>query len=72
MYGYRRITLDLKELGESCGQNHVFKIMKNNGITAVEDIRNIKTMVVVLSSDCVTKSLNREFAVNSPGYFLGR
>lgn len=31
IYGYRRITLDLKELGESCGPNRVLKIMKNNG-----------------------------------------
>lgn len=35
IYGYRRITLDLKELGESYGPNRVLKIMKNNGIAAV-------------------------------------
>ncbi|MGR5318903.1 IS3 family transposase [Vibrio sp. PNB22_1_1] len=35
IYGYRRITLDLKELGECCGPNRVLKIMKNNGIKAM-------------------------------------
>jgi putative transposase len=34
--------LDLKELSESCGQNHVFKIMKNNGITAVRGYKEHK------------------------------
>ena len=36
IYGYRRITLDLKELGESCGPNRVLKIMKKNNHSAQE------------------------------------
>lgn len=41
IYGYRRITLDLKELGEYCGPNRVLKIMKNNGIKAVRGYKKI-------------------------------
>jgi hypothetical protein len=52
IYGYRRITLDLKELGESCGPNRVLKIMKHNGIPLFEDIRSIKAMVVVVLRLC--------------------
>ncbi|RSO21799.1 transposase [Acinetobacter pittii] len=43
IYGYRRITLDLKELGESCGPNRVLKIMKNNGIAAVRGYKKHKS-----------------------------
>ena len=52
IYGYRRITLDLKELGDGCGPNRVLKIMKNNGITAVRGIRNIKAMVEAVLRLC--------------------
>ena len=52
IYGYRRITLDLKELGDGCGPNRVLKIMKNNGITAVRGIRNIKAMVKAVLRLC--------------------
>lgn len=35
VYGYRRIHLDLKELGETVGQNRVLKIMKQHDIKAI-------------------------------------
>lgn len=38
IYGYRRITLDLKKLGENCGPNRVLKIMKYNGIASVRAV----------------------------------
>lgn len=34
MYGYRNITLDLKDLGGKCSKNRVYRLMKNKGIRA--------------------------------------
>jgi putative transposase len=31
-YGYRNITLDMKDQGESCGKNRVHRIMREAGI----------------------------------------
>ena len=55
IYGYRRIMLDIKELGESCGPNRVLKIMKkNNGISAVRGYKKHKSYGCGRSSDCAT------------------
>ena len=32
VYGYRKITLDLRDLGETCGKDRVYKIMKAEGL----------------------------------------
>lgn len=42
MYGYRRIYLDLRETGESIGQNRVLKIMKQHDIKAVRGYKTHK------------------------------
>ncbi|PTB85708.1 IS3 family transposase, partial [Pseudidiomarina aestuarii] len=34
VYGYRNITLDLKDLGERCSKNRVYRLMKTEGIRA--------------------------------------
>ena len=34
--------LDIKDLSESCGQNPIFRIMNNNGITAVRGYKEHK------------------------------
>lgn len=31
-YGYRNITLDMKDIGEKCGKNRVYRIMREAGI----------------------------------------
>lgn len=66
IYGYRRITLDLKELGEGCGPNRVLKIMKNNGITAVRGYKKHKSYGRGRPQIVPPKHLNREFVVNTP------
>jgi putative transposase len=35
VYGSPRIFIDLREAGESCGENRVAKLMRENGISAV-------------------------------------
>ncbi|MFD1436845.1 IS3 family transposase [Acinetobacter terrae] len=64
MYGYHRITLDLKELGESCGQNRVLKIIKNNGIIAVRGYKKHKSYGRGRPQIVSPNHLNLEFAVN--------
>lgn len=34
IYGYRKIFMDLRENGESCGKNRVYRLMKNEGLKA--------------------------------------
>lgn len=67
--GYRRITLDLKELGGSCGPNRVLKIMKNNGIAAVRGYKKHKSYGGGRPQIVPPNHLNREFVVNTPDTF---
>lgn len=66
IYGYRRITLDLKELGVSCGPNRVLKIMKNNGIPAIRGYKKHKSYGYGHPQIVPPNHLNREFVVNTP------
>ena len=66
IYGYRRITLDLKELEESCGPNRVLKIIKNNGIAAVRGYKKHKSYGCGRPQIVPPNRLNREFVVNTP------
>jgi putative transposase len=34
IYGYRKITHDLRDLGESCGKHRVYRLMKQEGLRA--------------------------------------
>ncbi|KAF1020946.1 MAG: hypothetical protein GAK29_03507 [Acinetobacter bereziniae] len=66
IYGYRRIMLDLKELGESCGPNRVLKIMKHNGIAAVRGYKKHKSYGCGCPQIVPLNHLNREIIVNRP------
>ena len=32
VYGYRKITDDLKDIGERCGKHRVYRLMRNEGL----------------------------------------
>ena len=66
IYGYRRITLDLKELGESCEPNRVLKIMRNNDIAAVRGYKMLTSYGRGLPQIVPLNHLNRELVVNMP------
>ncbi|GLX82097.1 transposase [Thalassotalea eurytherma] len=66
IYGYRRITLDLRELGECCSQNRVHRIMKANGIAAVRGYKRHKSYRYGRPSIAMPNHLNREFTVAAP------
>lgn len=59
-YGSPRIYLDLKELGESCGENRIARIMHSRGLKALQSLRKprFKTGLVSIQAE---NHLNREF-----------
>uniref|UniRef100_UPI0038996987 hypothetical protein n=1 Tax=Acinetobacter tianfuensis TaxID=2419603 RepID=UPI0038996987 len=63
IYGYRRVTLDLKELGESCISSLV---RKNNSIATVRGYKRHKRYVHDRPQIVPPKHLNRKFIVNTP------
>lgn len=34
VYGYRKITNDLRDLGESCGKHRVYRLIRQEGLSA--------------------------------------
>jgi putative transposase len=66
IYGYRRITLDLRELGEHCSKNRVLRIMKDHGIAAVRGYKRHNSYRYGRPSIVMPNHLNREFSVSMP------
>ncbi|WP_416236620.1 IS3 family transposase [Vibrio alginolyticus] len=62
IYGYRSITLNLKQLCKCCGPNRVIRFMKNNGI---KTICGYKKHHCGRPSIIVVNHLNRQFEVNA-------
>jgi len=65
VYGYRRICLDLKELGEGVGKNRVLKIMKQHDIKAIRGYKRPKQLQGQ-PSIIAPNRLEREFSVMRP------
>jgi len=65
VYGARRIFLDLRETGETCGKNRVERIMRINHIKAVRDYKAPRT-IHGRSSIIAPNHLQREFTVDRP------
>lgn len=65
VYGYRRVHLDLLELGETCGKIRVWRIMQANKISALRGYkkpRHISGRPSILAPNV----LDREFTVQKP------
>jgi len=65
-YGYRNITKDLKDHGESCGKNRVYRIMKTAGIRSHRGYKRHKGFSGGTISHVAPNTLNRQFEVNKP------
>lgn len=65
VYGYRRVHLDLLEMGESCGKHRVHRIMKSHDIKAVYGYK-IPKLIYGRPSIIAPNRLQREFAVYRP------
>ena len=65
VYGYRRVLLDLREIGERCGKHRVLRIMKANKIKAIHGYK-IPRGKYGRSSIVTPNKLKREFTVEQP------
>lgn len=65
VYGARRVFLDLREVGETCGKNRVARIMQVNGIKAVHGYK-IPRGPFGRPSIIAPNKLRREFTVDQP------
>ncbi len=65
VYGARRVFLDLRELGETCGKHRVARIMRVNGIKAIHGYK-IPRGPYGRPSIITPNKLQREFTVEQP------
>lgn len=65
VYGARRVFLDLREIGETCGKHRVARIMRVNGIKAIHGYK-IPRGPYGRPSVIAPNKLQREFTVEHP------
>lgn len=65
VYGYRRVHLDLRETGESCGKHQIASLMKTNKIKAIHGYK-IPRVVHGRPSIVTPNTLARAFTVSCP------
>ncbi len=66
VYGYRNITKDMKDHGESCGKNRVYRIMREANIQAQRGYKTHPGFKSGKVSHVAPNTLNREFRVDRP------
>lgn len=65
-YGYRNITRDLKDAGEHCGKNRVYRIMRAAGICSQRGYKRHKGFSGGDTSHVAPNTLDRQFEVDRP------
>ena len=65
-YGYRNITMDMKDHGEACGKNRVHRIMKEAGIRSQRGYKRHRGFKGGDLSHVAPNILDREFEVDQP------
>jgi len=65
-YGYRNITIDLKNDGETCGKNRIHRIMRANKIRALRGYKRHRGFRNSRQHPAAPNTLNREFTVSQP------
>ena len=65
-YGYRNITLDLKDHGETCGKNRVYRIMQRAGIQSQKGYKKHRGFSGGDLSHVAPNTLDRQFTVDGP------
>jgi putative transposase len=66
IYGYRNITKDMKEYGETCGKNRVYRIMAEANIRSQRGYKRHPGFASGKVSQVAPNTLNREFSVEEP------
>jgi putative transposase len=65
VYGAPRILLDLREMGESCSEHRVARLMREHNIRASHGYR-VPRFIVAKTSELIPNLLQREFDVAQP------
>jgi len=65
VYGYRRIHLDLREIGEPCGKHRVARIMKSSSIKAIHGYKRPR-VIYGRPAILIPNTLDRQFTVARP------
>jgi len=66
IYGYRNITKDMKEHGEACGKNRVYRIMREAKIKSQRGYKRHPGFKGGAVSLVAPNTLDREFSVDEP------
>ena len=66
VYGYRKITKDMKALGETCGRNRILRLMMGARISAQRDYKRRASYKSGEISMVVENHLNRELSIPMP------
>ncbi|WP_432652499.1 IS3 family transposase [Pseudoalteromonas luteoviolacea] len=69
VYGYRKVTSDLRDLGEACSKHRVAKLMKLAGIKAQVGYKKHKGHYSGKPAVVADNVLDRQFAVTTPNRY---
>ena len=69
VYGYRKVTSDLKDLGEACSKHRVAKLMKLEGIKAQVGYKKHKGHFSGKPAVVADNVLDRQFTVTQPNRY---
>lgn len=70
VYGYRKVFMDLREIGEICGKNRVYRLMNQAGLQAQVGYRKPRSKAGSIS-DIADNHLNRDFNPIAPNQSWG-
>jgi putative transposase len=66
VYGYRKITDDMRDMGERCGKHRVYRLMKQEGLRAQIDYRRRPGSRYSRRSIAVPNHVAQQFNVTVP------
>lgn len=66
VYGYRKVHTDLRELGESCGEQRVYRLMRSEGLRSQSGYRRRPGHYSGVPAVAVPNRLARQFDVPAP------
>jgi putative transposase len=66
IYGYRKLTLDMRDLGERCGKHRVAKLLKRQGLRSQTGYRRRPSVRGGKPAVVAPNHLQRQFAVPKP------
>ena len=66
MYGYRKLTLDMRDLGEGCGKHRVARLLKVDGLRSQTGYKRSPGMRGGKPAIVAPNHLQRRFTVEAP------